>query len=112
MNKDGCYRNTEEDFKELALDLIGRDAILFSYTGKVTCLLVMISRGFKVIGKMAYGGNPQGKTFVAVVGFGAFWFDLEQEQKNRYICEKLNMKPPDAEMIRELLAGLAKEFYG
>lgn len=91
-----------EDAKELAAQLLRGETIVFPYSdNKVDCMILLMSGGFKKIGQMPFGGNPNDRVYVGVYGFGCNHFGPGEVHWN-YFGEKLNLHDSSAEMLARL----------
>jgi hypothetical protein len=97
MDQYGSFRNTDEDVQELRESLQDNDNICFAWShNQVDGFIVLITKDFKKLGTMPFGGNPDERVFVSLYGRGCNHFSPKDTHAS-YFAEKLNMDKEAAE---------------
>ncbi len=103
MDQYGCYRNTKDDFDELAANYKATRNILFAYSeNQIDCINICLNGSFRKLGTMPFGGNPTGRIWISCYGKGVpnhFSF----KDKYPYISEKMHVEEWCAKWIQNIL---------
>ena len=101
MDEYGCVRD-EDDFEHIKQKLEEFGSVVFTYSYDGTgAMIVHIDKEFHKIGTMAFGGNPEGRAFVGILGRGCTHLGFKHTHAS-YIEEKLNLGKSDAEGFANL----------
>ena len=93
-----------QDAPYLATSLAEEGTILFSYTrDRKIVYNLMLSNDFLQAGRLHWSGDTAGCTLVGCIGYGLFWFRLEEEVYPANVAKRLNVSRRDAKVIAELL---------
>ena len=106
MDQYGCFRNSKEDFDELAKFFSLSKNIVFAYSeDQIGCIIVSLNANFTKLGVMPFGGNPTGRIWVSVYGRGCNHLSYNSDAK--YVAEKLNIRGEESEWIARILNEIA-----
>jgi hypothetical protein len=108
MDEYGSYRNTSEDMKEIREKLLWNRTIVIPYSSdQIGSLILMMSVNFVIPDGviMPFGGNPRGRVYLGVYGFGCNHFPMEPTHWS-YFQEKLRMGECEAKWLEELWKNL------
>lgn len=109
MDEYGTFRATESDWPDLAHLFNKKENILFSYSADAqSAMIISINCDFEVVGKMPFGGNPAGRTWISVWGRGACHLNIDGEQYPKYLEEHLGLPSDNATHLSILLNQLRK----
>lgn len=112
MDEYGTFRATKEDWDELAKMFREKENILFPYSADAqSAMIISINREYIKKGTMPFGGNPQGRAWVSVLGRGADHIDIDNEQHGNYLGEHLGLPDDSATQLAELLNELRKRRF-
>lgn len=111
MNEYGSYDNLSFDYREIAVNLKENGAIVFAWSpNEIDCFIVFMSMNFKKLGIMPFGGNPEGRVYVALYGKGAaHHFNLAKDTDPSYIQEKMLCTEFTATQMSMLFEKINKE---
>ena len=109
MDEYGTYRATKEDWDELAKLFSEKENILFPYSADAqSAMIISINREYIKKGTMPFGGNPEGRAWVSILGRGADHIDIDSEQHGIYLEEHLGLPNDNAKQLADLLNELKK----
>jgi hypothetical protein len=109
MDQYGSFQNTKRDALEIKAQLRTHETIVISYSGdQVGAMLLLLCDRFTRVGVMPFGGNPDGRIYVGVYGFGCSHFS-RQPTHYSYFMEKLKIGECEAKWLEELWENLFGE---
>lgn len=96
MDKYNCCEMSDAKSIKVAFDF--SHAVVFPLgIGEGTCLIIEMSKP-TVLGVMPFGGNPKGRIWVSVYGYGANHFSPERTHPS-YFAEKLKLGDYEAKQF-------------
>ena len=115
QDKYGQVMNGKETYIDIAKTLINNNIIINWTDEEMTCLDLLFSyKANRVSGNYLQSGIRGNELFVSIIGFGAFGFDINANEKAPgYIAKKLNLTgQPTVDKLGELINGVIKELIG
>lgn len=104
MDEYGSYRQTEDDWLELAHHLRSSGTIVFPWShNQIDSYIILVSVDFQKLGIMPWGGNPNGRAYVALLKRGCDHVRVDGEIFPSDLEEKLHMDKSGAEELTKLL---------
>lgn len=115
FDEDGLVHNSPYNYIQLGADLLYDRSVAIAWTdGAGTQLDIVMALVAKQYGQLQRGQHMDTDLFVAVLGSGAFGFDVLGGEKKHasYVGEKLNLGrevTPTTQGLADLLNGVAAE---
>lgn len=109
VDKYGTFRDTMDDFSELAQILIDKGNVVFSYSeDEESAYVVSLNMRFEVIGSLPWGGRAS--CFVTFLRYGGLWINLEDETPilPGYLQEKIPYLNTENITVKQLSSFVTK----
>ena len=101
----GCF--DKESLSELNKEWQTHGNIIFAYSpNKIDAYVIEMNKSAKKLGKMPFGGDPEGRVWVSVYSRGANHFSLTRDTSEGYLREKLGVDPTCAGALSDIFKAL------